>query len=663
MLIGDLLDKLQGVRKLRGGDFLALCPAHPDKKQSLTLKQTDDKILLKCLAGCQTEDIVASLGITMADLFVKEATPLLPATEKKIVATYDYLNEDGQFLFQVVRYDPKGFAQRHKNGAGDWVWHMKGVRRVLYHLPEILIEPDNIYFVEGEKDADLLWQWGQVATTSPGGTNNWKPEYANYLINKRVVVIPDKDTAGYDYARSVIRSLKNKAKEVKCLILPGEEVKDFSDWIEAGNNIAELPSLEQDVAVLLDPERVVYQQEDEAIIWQKNIKGQYLTFQAESMRQERTGIHARISIEFDYQPLAWSLFNVERSEDRTRLSNLAFTNLTIEDYTKEALRRDLDTFCAGLWDFHISQILPELIGGDETQEPPNFYLYPYIIEGGGSILFAAPGRGKSQTALLWAQSINCGISSLWQVSKVPVLYINLERSGQSIRRRLANVNRVLGLPTNQPLLTLNVRGKSLADVAPIIRRSIKTYGIKLIILDSISRAGYGDLTENRPANSIIDALSGLCESWLALGHTPRASEEHPYGSIMAEAGADIVIQLRSEAGENKLGLGFEITKSNDLPQFSQRVFAFEFEDWKLKDVRKATPYEFPNIEAKSKTNMLDDIINFISNQDSGDATTTDIERELGYNRVNISKLLNASGSFVKTRKEGRLQFYGVKTYD
>lgn len=648
MLLTDLVGKFQKAERLADGSYLVLCPAHPDKHPSLHITQAEDKLLIKCQAGCRTEKIISSLGLTLPDLFT--------TIEKKITATYDYQDEAGNLLFQVVRYEPKSFAQRHKNNHGEWVWNMNQVRRVLYHLPEIIRADETIYLCEGEKDADQLWTWGQVATTSPGGANAWKDEYAEPLIGKRVVVIPDKDEVGYQYARQVIRALQNKARELRCIILPGDDVKDFCDWLAKGNDIATLPSLEQDIAVLFIPQKPDYNFEEDAIIWQNR---ETLIFKAEALRQERTGIHARISILSDFKLLAWSLINIEKSEDRIRLANLAHSNLKFESYTKEALRQDLDLFCAGLWDFNLQTFTPELMEGDETQEPPHFFLYPYIIEGGGAILFAPPGRGKSNTALIWAQSINCGVNKIWSVTKAPVLYINLERSSQSLKRRLASVNNILGLAPIEPLLTLNARGKSLANVAPAIKRAIKKHAVKLIILDSISRAGYGDLTENRPVNAIIDDLSSLCDSWLALGHTPRASEEHIYGSVLFEAGADIVVQLRSQVIENKLGIGYEITKSNDLPQIKQKVFAFEFSDWQLTAVRVAKPFEFPEIEVKAKSNMLAEIKDFILSQDSAEATATEIEEATGYNRANISKLLNHQSEFVKTRKSGKSQFFGV----
>ncbi len=66
-------------------------------------------------------------------------------TKPKIVSTYDYADEDGAPLFQVVRLDPKAFRQRRPARPDDppdkvkdgWVWSLEGVRRVLFRLPEL----------------------------------------------------------------------------------------------------------------------------------------------------------------------------------------------------------------------------------------------------------------------------------------------------------------------------------------------------------------------------------------------------------------------------------------------------------------------------------------------------------------------------------------------
>lgn len=114
------------------------------------------------------------------------------------VAVYNYQDENGTLLFQVLRYwdqqKGKTFKQRRPGPDGTWVWNLKGVRRVLYRLPEVLTavrEGRPVFIVEGEKDADSLAALGLVATTNPNGAGKWRPEYSEALHGARVVILPD----------------------------------------------------------------------------------------------------------------------------------------------------------------------------------------------------------------------------------------------------------------------------------------------------------------------------------------------------------------------------------------------------------------------------------------------------------------------------------------
>jgi len=634
--------------KIKGG-YNVLCPAHDDHDPSLSISLNNHKILLNCKAGCQNPQILAALNLSQSDLFLNDSqTPT-------IVATYPYQDESGKPLYEIVRYHPKTFKMRKPDGKGGWAWSMEGVKKVLYHLPDIVKAPE-VYFVEGEKDCDALWSCGLVATTSPGGSQAWKAEYGECLAGKRVILIPDNDEAGYAYARDIACSLMGKA-EPSCILLPD---KDVSEWLAQNHRPDELKPMEQDISILLGERQLKYEIQDEAIIWQHN----QLTFRAENLRLEKTGLHGRATILNNYTPLAWSVFNLERTEERTKLAKSAFKELkpdTKKGYTLDAIGRDLDLFCAGLWNFKLSSYSPELVYGNETPLPLVFMLYPYILQGGGTILFSPPGKGKSITALLWAQSINQGVSTYWEVNKSPVLYINLERSRESIQRRLSCVNKVLGLPAVTSLRILNARGKALSDIIATCRKSIKQNNIKVIFLDSISRAGYGDLTENRPINAILDALSSLCETWVALAHTPRGDETHPYGSVMFDAGADIVVRLSSEGtNDATMGVGYEITKSNDISHKGQSVWAFEFNDNGLAGLRTAYSHEFIEIEGKAGKPTSQLAKEYILAQERAEATASEIAEATGLSRGGVANILKHSGIFVQTRKEGRNVFYGVK---
>ncbi len=70
----SLLDSrsLKPQRNAQG--WMARCPAHEDRRASLSVSEGQDgRILLRCHAGCETENICAALGIKVADLF-PEAT-------------------------------------------------------------------------------------------------------------------------------------------------------------------------------------------------------------------------------------------------------------------------------------------------------------------------------------------------------------------------------------------------------------------------------------------------------------------------------------------------------------------------------------------------------------------------------------------------------------
>lgn len=164
----------------------------------------------------------------------------------RIVAIYDYRDEQGKLLFQVLRKEGKQFVQRRPDGKSGWIWNLEGVRRVLYRLPELVDSRGGVFIVEGEKDVDRLRSLGLTATTNPGGAGNWRDEYAETLAGRHVCIIPDADDVGRKHAQAVARSLHNKAKSVRVLELPwreGESGKDASDWIDAGHTADELREL------------------------------------------------------------------------------------------------------------------------------------------------------------------------------------------------------------------------------------------------------------------------------------------------------------------------------------------------------------------------------------------------------------------------------------
>src|SRR5262245_35209363 len=64
-----VLPLLDQVRPCGQDSWRALCPSHRGRSPSLSIRGTDDRLLLHCWAGCAVGDICSSIGITVADLF------------------------------------------------------------------------------------------------------------------------------------------------------------------------------------------------------------------------------------------------------------------------------------------------------------------------------------------------------------------------------------------------------------------------------------------------------------------------------------------------------------------------------------------------------------------------------------------------------------------
>lgn len=68
--IDAVLHRLDKVKRTAPDKWIALCPAHNDKRPSLSIKEAEDgKVLIHCWAGCGAAEIVSAIGLSLADLF------------------------------------------------------------------------------------------------------------------------------------------------------------------------------------------------------------------------------------------------------------------------------------------------------------------------------------------------------------------------------------------------------------------------------------------------------------------------------------------------------------------------------------------------------------------------------------------------------------------
>ncbi|MCU1339658.1 MAG: primase [Bryobacterales bacterium] len=221
--------------------YVGLCPFHQEKTPSFTVDRS--KGLYHCF-GCDVGgDVIKFLmeieGIAfpeaVARLAQRSGQPERQGKSRNIVATYNYTDESGELLYQVVRTEPKNFLQRYPDGSGGWIWK-KNPQQVLYHLREVLENPI-IFVVEGERDVETLREHGFTATTNAGGANApWLPQFTAALAGHEVILIPDRDGPGYARVKRIARALLGKVPRLVYLELEGEGIKDVTDWFNAGHS-------------------------------------------------------------------------------------------------------------------------------------------------------------------------------------------------------------------------------------------------------------------------------------------------------------------------------------------------------------------------------------------------------------------------------------------
>ncbi len=245
------MERFAKVSPLRDGAYRHfVCPVHDDSRPSAYayVHPESRMLVLKCYKGCRHKQIMDAVGLRRKDIHMESKGAIRWQTD----SVYYYHHADRSIAFRVLRihgYDgeervTKRFVQQHPVDARNWEDGVEGIQKPLYKLPELIAETKDgscartIYFVEGEKKADLLISIGLTSTTLSGGCNaHLEPHHLPYLAGQRVVFCLDHDEYGVRWAEQILFVCCTSPSPPDSIsIMRFEDLPrhgDIADWIES----------------------------------------------------------------------------------------------------------------------------------------------------------------------------------------------------------------------------------------------------------------------------------------------------------------------------------------------------------------------------------------------------------------------------------------------
>lgn len=232
MTSSDRISTAFGLPSSAPGTYKVRCPAHDDRKPSLSVTIKPDKALVKCLANCPTDAVLQKVGLTLSDLFFDDKSG-----SRREMARYEYRNAAGELQYAKIRYESKDFRFFDSSGNPG----LNGHERILYGLPGVEAAKKDglaVFLCEGEKDADTignkLFSFGTTLDNGalPANASPARLRPLDALEGVTVYVLPDQDAPGRVHADQCAKYLRGKAKELYVVNVPAG--KDVSEYFERG---------------------------------------------------------------------------------------------------------------------------------------------------------------------------------------------------------------------------------------------------------------------------------------------------------------------------------------------------------------------------------------------------------------------------------------------
>ena len=556
-----------------GHGWLMHCPAHDDRRRSLSVSEGDDgRVLVKCHAGCSALAVTKAVGKTLSALMphrmpigqrrrpaMRNPSPAsdpqpcpdgsLCTSNRRVYKTHahawaavtrnrpqpdqfwEYYDRAGELVGLVLRWNVAGGGKDIRplarlsatHGGPGWIIGAMPPPRPLYGLRDLLAGPNalsRVYVVEGEKAADAGRRVGLLTVTSAGGASaaqqtDWSP-----LAGRDIVLLPDHDDPGRKYVQSVLSHLVRLTPlpTVRLVRLPAlPEGGDLDDFVAQRPDISP-----EEVKGTIDAlcEQVASVQPAAALDASAGSGDPRTTEVGAASRAASLNGGAAS----DADP-SGELAETFKASSQVRLGSpdlLAQTPIS-------PLEAAMNTNPSTPWSTPALQSIPVVTRLEDCRSTPIRWLWPGRLPAGKlTMLVGDPGLGKSFVTLDIAARVSRGrpLPQLSDESVVvdrtmpgSVILLSAEDDvSDTIRPRLAaagaDLSRITALQAvRYPDENTQARDESfsLASDLDVLERLITSLdNCRLIVIDPITAyLGAGDAHNNAEMRSLLAPLSDL----------------------------------------------------------------------------------------------------------------------------------------------------------
>lgn len=268
--------------------------------------------------------------------------------------------------------------------------------------------------------------------------------------------------------------------------------------------------------------------------------------------------------------------------------------------------------------------------------PPNWLLWPFILEDEMSILFGDGGNGKTYLALAAALSLQDQKPYLGfePHGHGRILYLDWETSPGTHAERL---RRITGDRSSFQYIRCTA---PLHEMTRQLKRHMVEQRCNVLMVDSIVAACGGEPERADVAIRLCNSIRALNTTSLLLGHNTKTGDRSgkPFGSTFwhNEARSTIEVSRQQESGENTMQLGLYHRKFNDGELGKPQGITAKFEDSRVFFERTdigASP------ELREKLTAVEHIISWMNHETTEPVTALEIARGTGISESTVRKAL------------------------